>query len=76
MEELIDSKKTQYTPEIKQNIYSELIKVSDSFNIISNLLQSLCSFMDESLVLPKNKRENNHLYKNSIQNIKINQETN
>ncbi len=76
MEELIDSKKTQYTPEIKQNIYSELIKVSDSFNIISNLLQSLCSFMGESLVLPKNKRENNHLYKNSIQNIKINQETN
>ena len=76
MEELIDSKKTQYTPEIKQNIYSELIKVSDSFNIISNLLQSLCSFMDESLVLPKNKRENNHLFQNSIHNIKINQETN
>jgi hypothetical protein len=76
MEESIDIKKTQYTPEIKRNIYSELIKVSDSFNIISNLLQSLCSFMDESLVLPKNKRENNHLFQNSIHNIKINQETN
>ena len=81
MDDIIDIKKTQYTPEIKRNIYSELIKVSDSFNIISNLLQSLCSYMDESLALPKNTKENNHINKNkleqnSIQNIKINQENN
>ena len=81
MDDIIDIKKTQYTPDIKRNLYSELIKVSDSFNIISNLLQSLCSYMDESLALPKNTKENNHINKNkleqnSIQNIKINQENN
>lgn len=80
--ELINNKKIEYIPEIRQNIHKELLKVSEAFNSMSNLLQSLCSIMDENLILPKNKKENNEINQiklnenNIVENVKINQKNN
>ena len=80
--ELINNKKIEYIPEIRQNIHKELLKVSEAFNSMSNLLQSLCSIMDENLILPKNKKENNEINQiklnenNIVENVKTNQKNN